>query len=122
APSTEEMQIAFVPASARMAHVEADAAPYGEKSASFGREYVLPGPVDQRLSLEIAPAVAQAAMDSGVATRPITDFSHYRQRLSEFVYNSAFMMTPIFEQAKSDPTRIAYAEGEDLRVLRAVQI
>ncbi|EKE24339.1 MAG: hypothetical protein ACD_6C00150G0001, partial [uncultured bacterium] len=118
----EEMKIACVHAIARMAHVEADAATYGEKSASFGREYLIPGPLDQRLILEIAPAVAQAAMDSGVATRPITDFSHYRQRLSEFVYNSAFMMKPIFEQAKSDPKRIAYAEGEDLRVLRAVQI
>lgn len=118
----EEMKIACVHAIARMAHVEADAATYGEKSASFGREYLIPGPLDQRLILEIAPAVAQAAMDSGVATRPIKDFSHYRQRLSEFVYNSAFVMKPIFEQAKSDPKRIAYAEGEDLRVLRAVQI
>ena len=118
----EEMKIACVHAIARMAHVEADAATYGEKSASFGREYLIPGPLDQRLILEIAPAVAQAAMDSGVATRPIKDFSHYRQRLSEFVYNSAFVMKPIFEQAKSNPKRIAYAEGEDLRVLRAVQI
>jgi len=68
------------------------------------------------------PYIAKAAMDSGVATRPIQDFSVYHQRLSEFVYNSAFMMKPIFAQAKSDPKRIAYAEGEDLRVLRAVQI
>ena len=118
----EEMKIACVHAIARMAHVEADAASYGEKSASFGRDYLIPGPLDQRLILEIAPAVAQAAMDSGVATRPIQDFSAYRQRLSEFVYNSAFMMKPIFAQAKTDPKRIAYAEGEDLRVLRAAQI
>ncbi|MDQ9728868.1 NADP-dependent malic enzyme [Acinetobacter baumannii] len=118
----EDMKIACVHAIARMAHVEADAATYGEKSASFGRDYLIPRPLDQRLFLEIAPAVAKAAMDSGVATRPIEDFSAYRQKLSEFVYNSAFLMKPIFAQAKTDPKRIAYAEGEDERVLRAVQI
>ncbi|MBU0416206.1 NADP-dependent malic enzyme [Acinetobacter baumannii] len=118
----EDMKIACVHAIARMAHVEADAATYGEKSASFGRDYLIPRPLDQRLILEIAPAVAKAAMDSGVATRPIEDFSAYRQKLSEFVYNSAYLMKPIFAQAKTDPKRIAYAEGEDERVLRAVQI
>ena len=118
----EEMKIACVHAIARMAHVEADASTYGEKSAAFGRDYLIPRPLDQRLILEIAPAVAQAAMDSGVATRPIEDFAIYRQHLSEFVYNSAFVMKPIFAQAKSAPKRIAYAEGEDLRVLRAVQV
>ncbi|MBJ8463009.1 NADP-dependent malic enzyme [Acinetobacter nosocomialis] len=118
----EDMKIACVHAIARMAHVEADAATYGEKSTSFGRDYLIPRPLDQRLILEIAPAVAKAAMDSGVATRPIEDFSAYRQKLSEFVYNSAFLMKPIFAQAKTDPKRIAYAEGEDERVLRAVQI
>jgi len=118
----EDMKIACVHAIARMAHVEADAATYGEKSASFGRDYLIPRPLAQRLILEIAPAVAKAAMDSGVATRPIEDFSAYRQKLSEFVYNSAFLMKPIFAQAKTDPKRIAYAEGEDERVLRAVQI
>lgn len=118
----EEMKIACVHAIARMAHVEADASTYGEKSASFGRDYLIPRPLDQRLILEIAPAVAKAAMDSGVATRPIDDFSAYRQKLSEFVYNSAFLMKPIFAQAKTSPKRIAYAEGEDTRVLRAIQI
>lgn len=118
----EDMKIACVHAIARMAHVEADVATYGEKSASFGRDYLIPRPLDQRLILEIAPAVAKAAMDSGVATRPIEDFAAYRQKLSEFVYNSAFLMKPIFAQAKTDPKRIAYAEGEDERVLRAVQI
>jgi malate dehydrogenase (oxaloacetate-decarboxylating)(NADP+) len=118
----EEMKIACVHAIARMAHIEADASTYGEKSASFGRDYLIPRPLDQRLILEIAPAIAQAAMDSGVATRPISDFDSYRQRLSEFVYNSAFVMKPIFAQAKTDPKRIAYAEGEDVRVLRAVQV
>ena len=83
----EEMKIACVHAIARMAHVEADAATYGEKSASFGRDYLIPRPLDQRLIMEIAPAVAKAAMDSGIATRPIEDFSAYRQKLSEFVYN-----------------------------------
>ncbi len=118
----EDMKIACVHAIARMAHIEADAATYGEKSASFGRDYLIPRPLDQRLILEIAPAVAKAAMDSGVATRPIEDFSAYRQKLSEFVYNSAFIMKPIFSQAKTDPKRIAYAEGEDYRVLRTAQI
>ena len=118
----EQMKIACVYAIANMAHTEADAATYGEKSASFGRDYLIPRPLDQRLILEIAPAVAKAAMDSGVATRPIRDFEAYQQRLSEFVYNSAFVMKPIFAQAKADPKRIAYAEGEDLRVLRAAQI
>ncbi|MFT4020344.1 MAG: NADP-dependent malic enzyme [Acinetobacter sp.] len=118
----EEMKIACVHAIARMAHVEADAAAYGEKSSSFGRDYLIPRPLDQRLILEIAPAVAKAAMESGVATRPIQDFSTYHQQLSEFVYNSAFVMKPIFAQAKSAPKRIAYAEGEDNRVLRAAQV
>ena len=118
----EEMKIACVHAIARMAHVEADAASYGEKSGSFGRDYLIPRPLDQRLILEIAPAVARAAMESGVATRPIEDFAIYHQRLSEFVYNSAFIMKPIFAKAKTAPKRIAYAEGEDIRVLRAAQI
>lgn len=118
----EEMKIACVYAIAKMAHVEPDSATYGEKAKTFGREYLIPGPLDPRLILEIAPAVAQAAIDSGVATRPIQDFDAYRQRLSEFVYNSAFLMKPIFSQAKTDPKRIVFCEGEDDRVLRAVQI
>lgn len=118
----EEMKIACVRAIAKMAHVEPDNSTYGEKAQTFGREYLIPGPLDPRLILEIAPAVAQAAMDSGVATRPVQDFDAYRQRLSEFVYNSAFLMKPIFAQAKTDPKRIVFCEGEDDRVLRAVQI
>ena len=118
----EEMKIACVYAIAKMAHVEPDSSTYGEKAKTFGREYLIPGPLDPRLILEIAPAVAQAAIDSGVATRPIQDFDAYRQRLSEFVYNSAFLMKPIFAQAKTDPKRIVFCEGEDDRVLRAVQI
>ncbi|RZL16162.1 MAG: NADP-dependent malic enzyme, partial [Pedobacter sp.] len=118
----EEMKIACVYAIAKMAHVEPDSSTYGEKAKTFGRDYLIPGPLDPRLILEIAPAVAQAAIDSGVATRPIQDFDAYRQRLSEFVYNSAFLMKPIFAQAKTDPKRIVFCEGEDDRVLRAVQI
>ncbi|MCF9000289.1 NADP-dependent malic enzyme [Acinetobacter nectaris] len=118
----EEMKVACVHAIARMAHVEADTSTYGEKPTAFGRDYLIPGPLDQRLILEIAPAVAQAAMDSGVATRPIEDMNTYHQKLSEFVYNTAFIMKPIFAQAKKAPKRIAYAEGEDVRVLRAAQV
>ncbi|REH40506.1 malate dehydrogenase (oxaloacetate-decarboxylating)(NADP+) [Paraperlucidibaca baekdonensis] len=119
----EEMKIACVYAIAKMAHVESsDAAAYSGSPSSFGREYLIPGPLDPRLIMAIAPAVAQAAMDSGIATRPITDFPAYRQRLSEFVYNSAFLMKPVFAAAKAAPKRIAYCEGEDPRVLRAAQI
>lgn len=118
----EAMKVACVYAIAKMAHVEPDSSTYGENAQTFGREYLIPGPLDQRLIMEIAPAVAKAAMESGVATRPIQDFSAYRQRLSEFVYNSAFLMKPIFTQAKTDPKCIVFCEGEDDRVLRAVQI
>jgi malate dehydrogenase (oxaloacetate-decarboxylating)(NADP+) len=93
------------------------------KPNSFGAEYIIPKALDQRLIMEIAPAVAKAAMDSGIATRPIEDFKAYRQKLSEFVYNSAFIMKPVFAQAKAAPNkRIVFCEGEDERVLRAVQI
>lgn len=118
----EAMKIACVRAIARMAHVESNADTYGENSQHFGREYLIPGPLDARLILEIAPEVARAAMDSGIATRPIQDFDAYHQQLSEFVYNSAFMMKPVFAQAKAAPKRIVFCEGEDERVLRAVQI
>lgn len=118
----EPMKIACVHAIAKMAHVEPDNGTYGEKAQTFGRDYLIPGPLDPRLIMEIAPAVARAAMESGVATRPVQDFSAYRQRLSEFVYNSAFLMKPIFAQAKTDPKRIVFCEGEDERVLRALQI
>ena len=118
----EAMKIACVRAIARMAHVESNADTYGEPSKRFGREYLIPGPLDQRLILEIAPEVARAAMESGVATRPITDFDAYHQRLSEFVYNSAFLMKPIYASAKADPKRIVFCEGEDKSILRAVQI
>lgn len=121
----EEMKIACVKAIAAMAHVEATPTA-GQKevdeSKRFGREYLIPGPLEPNLIIEIAPAVAQAAMDSGVATLPIEDMRAYRQKLSEFVYNSAFMMKPVFAKAQKDPKRIVYCEGEDENVLRAVQV
>jgi malate dehydrogenase (oxaloacetate-decarboxylating)(NADP+) len=120
----EAMKLACVHAIAKLALVEQSevTSSYGSDSTqSFGRDYLIPKPLDPRLILEIAPAVARAAMETGIASRPITDFAAYRQRLSEFVYNSAFIMKPVFATAKAHPKRIAYAEGEDERVLRAVQ-
>ncbi|WP_435980458.1 NADP-dependent malic enzyme [Psychrobacter sp. DM4] len=121
----EEMKVACVRAIAAMAHVEAT--PMSNVKSidnikRFGRDYLIPGALEPNLIIEIAPAVAQAAMDSGVATLPIKDFNAYRQRLSEFVYNSAFVMKPIFARAKTDPKRIVYCEGEDRNVLLAVQV
>ena len=95
---------------------------YGIESVSFGPEYLIPRPFDPRLIARVAPAVAQAAMDSGVATRPIADLAAYRESLSQFVYHSGLIMKPLFTAAKAMPKRIVYAEGEDERVLRAVQI
>ena len=121
----EEMKIACVRAIAAMAHVEATPQK-GQKTVDetkrFGREYLIPGPLEPNLILEIAPAVAKAAMDSGVATLPIENMRAYRDKLSEFVYNSAFLMKPIFTRAKQEPKRIVYCEGEDENVLRAVQV
>ncbi len=121
----EEMKIACVRAIAAMAHVEAT--PMSnvkniESTPSFGRDYLIPGPLEPNLIIEIASAVAKAAMDTGVATLPIDDLKAYRQSLSEFVYNSAFVMKPIFARAKSDPKRIVYCEGEDNNILLAVQV
>ncbi len=118
----EEMKVACVKAIARMAHAEPDTETYGEQGLSFGRNYLIPGPLDRRLIMEVAPAVAKAAMDSGVATRPITDFVAYKQKLTEFVYNAAFLMKPVFEQAKAQPKRVVFCEGENTNVLRAVQV
>ncbi|ANB91850.1 malic enzyme [Moraxella ovis] len=119
----EEMKLACVHAIAAMAHTESTELEDDGKSAkSFGREYLIPGPLEPNLILEIAPAVAKAAMDTGVATLPIEDFDAYRQKLSEFVYNTALAMKPVFNKAKRNPKRIVYAEGEDINVLRAVQV
>jgi malate dehydrogenase (oxaloacetate-decarboxylating)(NADP+) len=123
---TREMEIAAVQALAELARAEMSdivAAAYGVPGGGFGREYLIPKPFDPRLIVMIAPAVAKAAMDSGVATRPITDFDAYRSQLEQFVYHSGNFMKPIFSSARrARARRIAYAEGEDERVLRAVQV
>lgn len=123
---TLEMEIAAVHAIADLAQAEQSevvAAVYVGEKMSFGPEYVIPKPFDPRLMIKIAPAVAQAAADSGVALRPIQDMDAYRERLQSFVYASGTVMKPIFAAAKAATRkRIAYAEGEEERVLRACQI
>src|SRR5271168_3609154 len=126
---TRSMEIATVHAIAELARQEQSdvvAAAYGGiEDLAFGPEYLIPKPFDPRLIVKIAPAVAKAAMESGVATRPIADLDAYGQRLLQFVYHSGTLMQPIFAAARQVPaerSRIVYAEGEDERVLRAVQI
>ncbi len=121
----EEMKLACVRALADLAMAETSevvAKAYGDSQSGFGRDSLIPRPFDPRLILELAPAVAKAAMDSGVATRPIDDFAAYRQRIEQFAFRSGLVMKPVFTQAKEAPKRIAYAEGEDERVLRALQV
>ncbi len=122
----EEMKIAAVRAIAELAQAEQSdivAQAYGsDSSLSFGPDYLIPRPFDPRLILKIAPAVAKAAVASGVATRPLTDWDAYEQELKQFVYQSGFMMKPLFSAARSAPKRIVYAEGEEEKVLRAAQI
>jgi malate dehydrogenase (oxaloacetate-decarboxylating)(NADP+) len=120
----EEMKVAAVEAIAELARIEASeavAAAYGGEAPVFGPEYIIPKPFDPRLILVVAPAVAKAAMESGVAERPIADFEAYRQDLDDVVYRSGQVMRPVFEAARKAPKRIAYAEGEDERTLRAAQ-
>jgi malate dehydrogenase (oxaloacetate-decarboxylating)(NADP+) len=120
----EAMKIACVKAIADLAMAppsDVVAAAYGDTPLVFGPEYLIPKPFDPRLILELAPAVAKAAMESGVATRPIADFAAYRERLSQFVFRSGLVMRPVFQRARSAPKRLVYAEGEDERVLRAAQ-
>jgi malate dehydrogenase (oxaloacetate-decarboxylating)(NADP+) len=121
----EAMKIACVHALADLARVETSDVvlkAYGGQAAAFGPEYLIPRPFDPRLITAIAPAVARAAMDSGVATRPIEDFEAYRNRLDQFVFRSGLVMKPLFDSARADPRRIVYAEGESERVLRTVQV
>ncbi|GAA5160917.1 NADP-dependent malic enzyme [Viridibacterium curvum] len=120
----DAMKLAAVRAIADLAMVEASeivAAAYGEQMCAFGPEYIIPKPFDPRLIVKIAPAVARAAMESGVATRPIADWEAYTQQLNNFVWQSGLIMKPVFAAAKRAPKRIIFAEGESERVLRAVQ-
>ena len=122
---TEEMKLACVRAIAELAE-ETDqgdevAKAYEGHSLEFGPDYLIPKPFDPRLIIKIAPAVAQAAMDSGVATRPIQDMDAYREQLGATVYRTGMVMRPVFAAAKAQPARIVFAEGEDERVLRAAQ-
>ena len=121
----EEMKLACVKAIAALARKEVTpevAAIYPGENMEFGPDYMIPKPFDPRLGVELPIAVAQAAMDSGVAARPIKDFDAYREQLTQFHIQSAQIMQPIFAQAQKNPKRIAYAEGEEERVLRAVQM
>ena len=123
---TDEMEIAAVHAIAELAQAEQSevvAAAYAGEKLAFGPEYLIPKPFDPRLMMKIAPAVAQAAADSGVALRPITDMEAYKQKLQSFVFASGTIMKPIYAAAKmASRKRVAYAEGEEERVLRACQI
>ena len=121
---TEQMKLAAVRAIAELAQAEASdvvAMAYGGEHLAFGRDYLIPKPFDPRLIVKIAPAVAKAAMESGVATRPIADLVAYRDKLNNFVYHSGFVMKPVFAAAKQAPRRVVYCEGEDERTLRAIQ-
>ena len=120
----EDMKLACVQALADLTMQEATAevaAVYGDVPLAFGPEYLIPKPFDTRLILELPPAVAEAAMKSGVATRPIADFDEYRRSLEKYVYKSGQLMRPIYARAAADPQRIAFAEGEETRVLHAAQ-
>ncbi|EML1934603.1 MULTISPECIES: NADP-dependent oxaloacetate-decarboxylating malate dehydrogenase [Providencia] len=120
----EEMKLACVYAIADLALAEQSeevASAYGNQDLFFGPEYIIPKPFDPRLIVKIAPAVAKAAMDSGVATRPIADFDAYIEKLNQFVYKTNLFMKPIFSQAKTQKKRIVLAEGEEERVLHATQ-
>jgi malate dehydrogenase (oxaloacetate-decarboxylating)(NADP+) len=122
---TREMELAAVQAIAELAYAEQSevvAAAYGDQEQHFGPEYLIPKPFDPRLIVKIAPAVARAAMTSGVATRPIFDFDAYEEQLKVFVYHSGLLMKPVFAAAKANRKRIVFAEGEDERILRATQV
>jgi malate dehydrogenase (oxaloacetate-decarboxylating)(NADP+) len=120
----DEMKLACVRALAELTHMELQETgviSQQDESLAFGPEYIIPKPFDPRLLVQLAPAVARAAMDSGVATRPITDMAAYRATLDAFVFRTGLLMQPVFDAAKRDPKRVVYAEGEEPVVLRAVQ-
>jgi malate dehydrogenase (oxaloacetate-decarboxylating)(NADP+) len=121
---TESMKLAAVKAIAQLARAEASeavAAAYGGHAPTFGPDYIIPKPFDPRLIMHIAPAVARAAMEAGVARRPITDFEAYKHELERFVFRSGQLLRPVIEMARKAYPRIVYAEGDDERTLRAVQ-
>ena len=111
-----------IAALAREAPSEVVARAYGGEARPFGKQSLIPSPFDPRLILRIAPAVARAAMESGVARRPIADFEVYEDSLQRFVFRSGFLMKPLITKARAEPKRVIYAEGEDERVLRAAQV
>lgn len=120
----EAMKLACVRAIADLAMAEQTdevSSAYGGQELSFGAEYLIPKPFDPRLIIKVAPAVAQAAMDSGIATRPITDMNAYIEKLTQYVYKSNLFMRPVFAQAKKNPKRVVLCEGESSRVLHATQ-
>jgi malate dehydrogenase (oxaloacetate-decarboxylating)(NADP+) len=121
----EQMTVACVHAIAQLARREAsDVAQraYGGRVPHFGRDYLIPRPFDPRLLVQVAPAVARAAMESGVATRPLTDMRAYTEKLTQFVFRTGLAMKPVFERARAKPMRVAYADGEEETILRAVQV
>jgi len=119
----EAMKLACVHAIAQLARMEAGdlAAAYGSEIPTFGEEYLIPRPFDPRLLVMLAPAVARAAMDSGMATRPIADMEAYEETLGQFIYRTGLLMKPVYDRARRDRKRVVYAEGEEHVVLRAVQ-
>jgi malate dehydrogenase (oxaloacetate-decarboxylating)(NADP+) len=119
----EAMKLACVRAIAALARREASdlGAAYGGDVPCFGPDYLIPRPFDPRLLVMLAPAVAKAAMDSGIATRPITDFEAYEEKLGQFIYRTGLLMKPVYDRARADLKRVVYAEGEEETVLRAVQ-
>ena len=119
----EAMKLACVRAIAQLARMESSdlGAAYGGEVPTFGRDYLIPRPFDPRLLTMLAPAVAQAAMESGVAQRPLADLGAYREKLGQFIHRTSLMMKPVYERARADRKRVVYAEGEEFKVLQAVQ-
>ncbi|MDI1252701.1 NADP-dependent malic enzyme [Thermomonas sp.] len=119
----EAMKLACVRAIAKLARMEAGdlGSAYAGESPTFGDEYLIPRPFDPRLLTMLAPAVAEAAMESGIALRPLADVDAYREKLGQFIHRSSLMMKPVYERARSIEKRVVYAEGEEYKVLRAVQ-
>jgi len=118
----DEMKMACVHALAELTRIEVhEAGAMGDDDLQFGPDYIIPKPFDPRLLVQLAPAVAQAAMDSGVATRPIKDMDAYTESLQQFFYKTGLLMKPVFDAARKDPRRVVFAEGEEEVVLRAVQ-